>query len=144
MEKLLECLGVGLIKRKAIGHATITQTLKHYKDEQGVEHIEIQGKNGKASIRVLDWKEVEREEPLFGEVLIKTQRSDKVDSFANAQLTEGWTADTFEFGVVHSSLKSDTAKTGKTWFADQVCPFTSSFTRFLLTQRVVDLGLFHD
>lgn len=121
LDKLLESLGIGFIKRRAIQNVNITQSIKHYKDEQGVEHIDIKGKSGRGSSRTLDWKEVEQDEPLFGEVLIKSQRLEKVESLTNSLLTEGWSADTFEFGVIHSVLRSDTVKTSKVWSADQVC-----------------------
>jgi hypothetical protein len=40
-ETILEHQGVGWMKRKAINAITLTLGLRHFKDDSGVEHIEV-------------------------------------------------------------------------------------------------------
>lgn len=52
--------GIGWFTRKAIGLATITLDVKQYRDDEGVEHIDIVqtatgGIKGTTENRTLDW-----------------------------------------------------------------------------------------
>lgn len=124
-DRILQLQGVGWLKRKAITMGTLTLFLKHYKDDAGVEHIDIDqtltgGIPGTSEKRTLTWTERHNEDHIFGAVIGKTRRTkaEELDDF----LKKGWTADTYEHGVVQSYVESDTAKSGTTWIADQVWP----------------------
>lgn len=57
--------------RKAIGLATITIYVKHYQDDDGIEHIDIEQTAGPISStesRTLIWEPKEVEDRLFGSV----------------------------------------------------------------------------
>jgi hypothetical protein len=61
MDKILQLQGVSWFKRTAIANATITLYVKHYKDDEGVEHIDIDqaltgGIGGSTELRSLDCK----------------------------------------------------------------------------------------
>lgn len=116
--------GVSWFKRTAISTATVTLTIKHYKDADGVERIDIDqaltgGIPGTREERIADWVERQKEDQLFGFVVGKSRRL-KLDELDDEFLKEGWTEDTAENGVIESHVTSDTPKSGKTWIATQV------------------------
>ncbi|KAG6862431.1 hypothetical protein C0995_011871 [Termitomyces sp. Mi166 len=122
-DEVLRLQGVSWFKRKAISVGTITLKLKHYKDEEGVEHVDIDqtltgGIPGTSEKRTLAWKERHNEDHLFGAVVGKTRRT-TVDVLDDDFLKKGWTEDTLEHGVIQSYVESDTPKSGTTWIANQ-------------------------
>lgn len=40
-DQILALQGVGWLKRKAISMGTVTLDIKHYKDDAGIEHVDI-------------------------------------------------------------------------------------------------------
>ena len=72
-DRILQLQGVGWFKRNVIGLSTITLFVKHYKDTEGIEHIDIDqtvtgGIPGTSENRILDWVERHKEDGLFGYV----------------------------------------------------------------------------
>jgi hypothetical protein len=123
-DTILSLQGVGWLKRKAIIYGTVTLAVKHYKDDAGVEHIDIDqtltgGIPGTTETRTLSWTERHNEDHIFGAVVGKTRRI-KAEELEDDFLKKNWTADTFEHGVVQSYVESDTPKSGTTWIANQV------------------------
>ena len=125
MEEVLRLQGVGWLTRKAIRMATIYLTIKHYKDNDGVEHIDIaqnaSGRHETREERTLTWTEHEHLDDLFGAVIGKSRRVN-ADDLDKPFLKDGWTPDTYEHGIIQSYAKSNTSKSGTTWVANQVCP----------------------
>jgi hypothetical protein len=110
--------------RSAISLATVTLYIKHYKDESGVEHIEIDqrltgGIPGTFESRTLDWTPRDHDDHLFGPVVGKSRRI-KIDELDNEFLGKGWLQDTEQHGLINAYAQSDTPKSGKTWIAEQV------------------------
>jgi hypothetical protein len=108
----------------AIKYGTITLSVKHFKDENAVEHINIDqtitgGIPGTRETRTLIWKEEEKNDSIFGYYIGKSRRV-PVDQLDVPFLKEGWTADTIKHGLVQSYVVSDTAKSGIRWIANQV------------------------
>lgn len=104
--------------------ATITLYVKHYKDDGGVEHIDIDQKltggiSGTAERRILDWTFRENEDHIFGPYLGRSRRV-KLDEIDNDFLRKGWLPDTEEHGAINSYVHSDTPKSNTTWIAEQV------------------------
>ncbi|KAG5653336.1 hypothetical protein H0H81_000958, partial [Sphagnurus paluster] len=102
-QEILTLQGVGWLKRKAIAVATITLNVKHHKDDQGVEYIDIDqtltgGIPGTTEKRTLTWTERENEDHMFGAVIGKSRRV-KVDELEDDFLKRDWTTDTLEHGV---------------------------------------------
>lgn len=58
-------------------------------------------------------------------------------------LKETWLQDTLDNGAIQSYVESDTAKSGKTWIADQVCMSSSDILSSYL-QRPPSLRRFGD
>ncbi|KAJ7099604.1 hypothetical protein C8R43DRAFT_1048524 [Mycena crocata] len=122
-DRILTLQGVGWIKRKAISLGTVTLAIKHYKDDAGVERVDIDqtltgGVPGTREERILTWTERENEDHLFGAVIGKSRRvapSELEEEF----LKTGWTADTVEHGLIESYVYSDTPKSNTTWIGDQ-------------------------
>lgn len=117
--------GIGWLKRKAIALATITIFLKHYKDDTGVEHIDIEqtmtgGIPASNENRTLDWTPREVEDKTFGHVIGKSRRTN-VDDLDIDFLKKGWTSDTLTHGLVQSYVESNTPKSGISWIGNQVC-----------------------
>lgn len=126
--------------------ATVTLYVKHYKDDDGVEHIDIDqrltgGIPGTTENRILDWTSREHNDRLFGHVLGRSRRV-KVDKIENEFLRNGWLPDTVQHGGINSYVESDTPKTGTQWIAEQVCqsyqPLIGSPTKHLTD---LDLGI---
>ncbi|KAJ7786161.1 hypothetical protein B0H16DRAFT_1489378 [Mycena metata] len=122
-DKILALQGVSWIKRTAISMGTVTLTIKHYKDSESVEHVDIDqvltgGVPGTREERILSWTERTNEDHLFGAVIGKSRRC-KVDELDEDFLKKAWTADTIEHGVIQSYVYSDTPKSGTTWIANQ-------------------------
>ncbi|KAI0076232.1 hypothetical protein K474DRAFT_1663209 [Panus rudis PR-1116 ss-1] len=125
-DEILRLQGVGWMTRKAIKLATLYLTVKHYKEDD-VEHIDIDqvltgGVGATTELRVLNWQERNHEDHVFGPVIGKSRRI-KVDDVENEWLREGWTNDTKEHGLINSWVQSDTAKSGRTWIAEQTWGF---------------------
>ena len=123
-EEILVLQGVSWWMRKAIMYGTITLDVKHYKDREAIEHIDIDqtitgGIPGTTEKRTLWWKEAATKDPVFGNVIGKSRRT-KIDVLRDEFLKRNWTQDTLEYGVVQSYVESDTPKSGTTWVADQV------------------------
>jgi len=123
-EKILELQGVSWFTRKAIMMSTISLDVKHYKDGEGIEHIDIDqtltgGIPGSTEKRTLWWKEAPHEDHIFGHVIGKSRRT-KIDVLQEEFLKKNWTQDTLKYGVVQSYVESDTPKSGTTWVANQV------------------------
>ncbi|KAJ6509394.1 hypothetical protein C8R47DRAFT_1098549 [Mycena vitilis] len=115
--------GIGWLKRKAIAVATVTLSIKHYKDDEGVEHVDIDqtltgGIPGTREERTLWWKERSTEDSLFGAIIGKSRRC-QVSELDEEFLKKEWTADTIEHGVIQSYVVSDTPKSKTTWVANQ-------------------------
>ncbi|KAF8078762.1 LCCL domain-containing protein [Lyophyllum atratum] len=122
-DEILRLQGVAWLKRKAIGYGTVTLNIKHFKDEAGAEHVDIDqtltgGIPGTSERRTLTWTERENEDHLFGAVIGKSRRT-KVDILEDEFLKKNWTEDTFEHGVIQSYVESNTPKSGTTWIANQ-------------------------
>jgi hypothetical protein len=123
-DAILKAQGVGWFLRRAIGLASITLAIKHYKDDAGVEHIDIDqtltgGVPGTTERRTLWWQEKEHEDAIFGSVIGKSRRI-KAEDLKEEYLTKDWTADTYDHGLVQSYAESNTQKSGIKWIADQV------------------------
>jgi hypothetical protein len=131
----------------AIKFGTVTLSVKHFKDENAVEHIDIGqtvtgGIPGTREIRMLTWKEQGNNDHVFGYYIGKSRRV-PVDQLDVAFLKEGWTADTIEHGLVQSYVESDTAKSGTSWIADQVslqACFRTTLPIYRQKYIYVDLG----
>ena len=137
--------GISWLTRRAIALATITLYVKHYKDDGGVEHIDIQqtltGITGTTETRTLDWTFREHQDYLFGAVLGKSRRV-KLDQIENEFLRSGWLPDTEEHGAIESYAKSDTPKSGTTWTGEQVRRFSYRLVLQLFPKLTIqsDLG----
>ncbi|KDR69577.1 hypothetical protein GALMADRAFT_255791 [Galerina marginata CBS 339.88] len=122
-DTILQLEGVSWLKRKAVGLGTVTLSIKHYKNEDGVEHIDIDqtltgGIQGASELRTLQWKGQEDEHPLFGAVIGKSRRV-KAEELDIAFLQSDWTADTLEHGLIQAYIESNTVKSRTTWIANQ-------------------------
>jgi hypothetical protein len=123
-DQILTLQGVGWFKRKAISSGTVTLYIKHYKQDDGVECIDIDqtltgGISGTREERVLDWEERAKEDHLFGAIVGKSRRL-KAEEIENDFLRTGWTEETLEHGLVESYVISDTAKSRTSWIGQQV------------------------
>ncbi|KAI0800864.1 hypothetical protein C8Q74DRAFT_450529 [Fomes fomentarius] len=128
-DEILRLQGVSWFTRKAISLATIYVTIKHYKDENGVEHIEADqtltgGIKGTNEHRILDWTERTHEDHVFGPVLSKSRRV-KLEEVEREWLKKDWLLDeSLPDGlIIYTTAKSDTEKSGTTWTSEQVWGF---------------------
>lgn len=116
--------GVSWFTRRAIAMAYLYLTIKHYKGDDGVERIDIDqvltgGVGASREERTLDWKERETEQQLFGPVLGRSRRI-QLEELEDDYLKNGWLPDVAEHGGVQAIAQSDTAKSGRTWYSEQV------------------------
>ena len=143
-DEILRLQGVSWWMRSAIGLATVTLYVKHYKDESGVEHIEIDqrltgGIPGTFENRTLDWTLREHNDSLFGPVVGKSRRV-KLDEIDNEFLRKGWLQDTEQHGAINAYAQSDTPKSGTTWTADQVQFRLNPSPTLIVSRRFGDLN----
>lgn len=122
-DEILRLQGVSWFKRRAISIGTVTLYVKHYRDSEDIEHVDIDqtltgGIPGTTEKRTLTWKERENDDSLFGAVIGKSRRT-TVDVLDEPFLQKNWTEDTLEHGVIQSYVESDTKKSGTTWIANQ-------------------------
>jgi len=125
-DEILRLQGLSWWTRKAIGLATITLYVKHYKDDEGTEHIDIDqrgtGGIGSTELRTLNWEPRPVEDRIFGAIVGKSRRV-KIEDVENEYLNKNWLADTLEHGAVESYVESDTPKSQTTWIANQIWGF---------------------
>lgn len=119
-DEILSAQGVGWFNRKAISYGTVTFYIKHYKDDDGIERIDVQPTVAKipgfTAHRILDWTEREHQDHVFGNSVIKDRRV-KVDELDHEILKKGWTEDTLRHGVVHICARS---ASDAAWATNQV------------------------
>ncbi|KAG2154693.1 hypothetical protein DEU56DRAFT_375555 [Suillus clintonianus] len=121
-DDILKLQGVSWFKRRAISMFTLTLVVKHYGDEAGIEHIDIQqtlsgGISGTDENRILDWEERSESDDVFGAVIGQSKRV-KPEEVEDEFLKSGWTEDAVEDGLVLAVARSDTAKSGMDWRAE--------------------------
>ncbi|KAB2574046.1 hypothetical protein DBV05_g7327 [Lasiodiplodia theobromae] len=108
-DAILSLQGIPWLVRRAIGFATVTLICKQYKDENGLEHIDIDqvtspslpGKSATPEERVLDWEWRDHENGIFGKVKGRTRRitlADLPDDEDGMFMKEGWDESTIEGG----------------------------------------------
>ncbi|KAJ7278923.1 hypothetical protein C8J57DRAFT_1304952 [Mycena rebaudengoi] len=122
-DPILQLQGIGWFKRKAISIGTVTLYIKHYKNDESIECIDIDqtitgGIPGTREERVMSWTERHTEDSLFGAVVGKSRRVN-ASELEEEFLTKNWTADTLEHGLIQSYVYSDTPKSGTTWIGNQ-------------------------
>ncbi len=128
-----------------IAYSTITLDIRHYKDDDGEEHIDIvqtlSGGISNTEDRTLSWKEREVQDGIFGAVVGKSRRCTTEElNELEEYLTKGWTNDTYQHGLVQAWSKSDTPKSGTTWTASQVSTLARSYAINTMSDEIIDLG----
>ncbi|KAH7912587.1 hypothetical protein BJ138DRAFT_769527 [Hygrophoropsis aurantiaca] len=126
-DEILRLQGVSWFKRRAISMFSLTLVVKHYKDDDGVEHIDIDqtlsgGIPGTSENRTLNFQEHTEDDDVFGAVIGKSRRVD-LKEIEDEFLRNGWTDDTYEQHAIQSIAWSDTPRSGKTWRAVQTWGF---------------------
>ncbi|CCX30157.1 hypothetical protein FPQ18DRAFT_315313 [Pyronema domesticum] len=121
--EILTLQNVRWMTRTAIGLATITLDIKHFKDKEGVEHIDIQqtmtgGIKGTEEKRTLDSVERGHKDHIFGNVVGKTKRC-KVEEVEDEYLKTGWETAMVEEGVIDSYVVNKEVD----WVAHQIWGF---------------------
>ncbi|KAF8272757.1 hypothetical protein EI94DRAFT_1565356 [Lactarius quietus] len=126
MDGVLSMQGVSWFNRTAISYGIITLYVKHFKDENGIEHVvsdqTLTGIPGTTEIRILDSTIREHYDYLFGAVIGKSRRRN-VGDIEDDFLKGGWLPDTMEHGVIATWAESDTKKSGYSWTSDEVWGF---------------------
>jgi len=126
-DKILTLQGVGWATRKIINRATITLQIKHYKDAQGVEHIDTEqtltgGITASPEPRTLDWTPRKVNHSLFGATIGKSRRISVAD-ITDGYLTSGWLPDVHRDGAVEACAKSDHENNPHAWKSDMIWGF---------------------
>lgn len=124
MDEILSLQGVGWVIRKALKAANGSLTIKHTTDANGVEQLVIEtsvggGVAGGTEAVPLDWQERAKADGPMGPTIGKGRKIAIAD-VTEAYLKEGWVVDANQGGVFNIVMKSDTAKTGKSWTNEQV------------------------
>jgi len=121
-DEVLTLQGVSWFVRKTISMATLTLDIKHYKDDDGVEHIDIaqtlSGIKGTSEKRTLDGKERPHRDHIFGNCVGSSKRV-KLEDVEKGYLRDGWAEDLVKEGLVDSFV----ANTENDWTAHQIWGF---------------------
>jgi len=125
--KILTLQGVPWWKRIIINRATITLDVKHYKDDGGIEHIDIDqtltgGLKGTTEQRTLDGVQREHKDDIFGSILGRSRRV-PVEELKEEWLKAGWTEGTLAHPIIDAWGTSDTEKSGLKWTVEQTWGF---------------------
>ena len=110
--------------RKIIKTATITLHIKHYKDAEGVEHIDIEqtltgGITASPEERTLDWTWRKTDNSLFGSIVGRSRRIPVAD-VTDKYLSSGWLSDVSRDGAIEANAESDKEKNSHSWQSDMV------------------------
>ena len=129
-DKILALQGVGWATRKIISKATITLHINHYKDSQGVEHIDIEqtltgGITASPELRTLDWTPRKVDHSLFGATIGKSRRIPVAD-IHDGYLKSGWLPDVSRDGAIEVYAESDKEKNSHTWKSNMVSDISPS------------------
>ncbi|KAI0304249.1 hypothetical protein B0F90DRAFT_1626063 [Multifurca ochricompacta] len=127
IDPILYMQGINWLNRTAISYATITLHVKHYKDENGIEHINSDqvltgGITGTTENRVLDGTLRDHYDYVFGAIVGESTRR-KLEDIEDDFLKGTWLSDTQEHGAICSWLRSDTEKSGYSWTSEEVWGF---------------------
>lgn len=127
-DQILSLQGVGWVTRKIIKTATITLHIKHYKDDQGVEHIDIEqtltgGVTASPEHRTLDWTPRKVDNSLFGAAIAKSRRI-PVAEITDEYLKQGWLPDVSRDGAIEAYAESDKEKNSHIWRSNMVSGFS--------------------
>ncbi|EOD51883.1 putative lccl domain-containing protein [Neofusicoccum parvum UCRNP2] len=127
-DAVLSLQGVSWFLRKTIGLATVTLNHKHYKDADGVEHIDIDqvitpGLQGTRELRTINWTWRDHKDIVFGAVkgrTRKTRLADVADDEDGRWMKEGWDEATLEKG---ECIETYVESQDKGWTANQFWGF---------------------
>lgn len=143
-DAVLTLQGIGWLKRKAIGLATVTLSIKQYKDESGVDHIDIDqtatgGIKGTSEVRTLDWTDRSHDDHIFGSLVAKSRwlpnsgaEWDALDDFLKQDWLEEKVGPNGECFVQNSAVNESVG-----WFATQIWGFALINGVRYYTRRVV-------
>jgi hypothetical protein len=123
-DKILTLQGVGWVTRTIINNATITLYIKHYKDEEGAEHIDIEttltgGLTASPEDRTLDWTWRNADNNLFGSIIGRSRRIPVAD-ITDEYLNSGWLPDVSRDGAIEAYAEADKEKNSHSWKSDMV------------------------
>ncbi|KAG1716008.1 hypothetical protein ID866_1173 [Astraeus odoratus] len=132
-DELLRLQGMSWLKRRAVSACTVALSVRHYTDDAGVEHIDIDQKligaipggiSGGNDNHILDFQERQYDDEVFGLLIAKTRRI-SVEEIEDEFLRTGWSEDTVADGVIHTIAWSDPVKntSGYKWTAEQTWGF---------------------
>ncbi|KIY61882.1 hypothetical protein CYLTODRAFT_459479 [Cylindrobasidium torrendii FP15055 ss-10] len=119
LDEVFRLQGVGFVKRKAFGVASVT-TYVHHHTTDGVEHLNLDnvatgGLPGVKERNPLNNVEASNEDSFFGKTK-RTSRRTQINDLSSEWLKKAaWTDDTKEFGVIHLS---STGGEKKAWTAE--------------------------
>lgn len=143
-DKILAFQGVSWVTRKIINNATITLSIKHTKDDQGVEHINIEttltgGITASPEPRTLDWTFRSVDHNLFGATLSRSRRLPVAD-ITDDYLKQGWLPDVSRDGAIEAYAKADKEKNSHTWESDMIWGFEDIKGERRYTRRIKFTG----
>ncbi|KAF8481382.1 hypothetical protein JB92DRAFT_3038955 [Gautieria morchelliformis] len=144
LDRVLALQGVGWLTRKAIGLSPITQEIKQYTDESGMEHIDVESilPGGLKSVecRILDDSEQHEKDDLFGYIVRRSKRVKRSELTHEYMKGNCHEAEAEEDGVLQMTVRSDTAKTKTTWVLEQVWGFEELDGVRYSTERIHFVG----
>ncbi|KAI6047758.1 hypothetical protein EDC04DRAFT_2619802 [Pisolithus marmoratus] len=126
-DELLRLQNVSWHKRKMAQMFNVALYTKHYTDDNGVEHIDMDQKlvggiPGGSDNHTLDWQERDVTDLVFGLLSVKTHRV-SLESIEDEFLKTDWTEDTIADGVIHTVISNKNPGDGHAWKAEQTWGF---------------------
>ena len=138
-DRILTLQGVGWVTRKIVNTATITLYIKHYKDEEGVEHIDTKriitgGITASPEKKTLDWTWRNGDNNLFGSTIGRARRIPVAD-ITDEYLKSGWLPEVSRDGAIEVYGETDKEKNSLSWKSDVVSGSSryESWTSHVLT-----------
>lgn len=126
-DELLRLQGMSWFKRQAVAAFNLTLAVKHYTDDAGVEHVDIDQKlsggiPGGSDNHPLDYIERPYIDDVFGPLVFKSRRAPILE-IEEEFLKQDWADDTIADGVIHTVAWSDGKTESPKWKAEQAWGF---------------------
>lgn len=130
LDTVLELQGFDLPTLKAFYTGTISLAIDHFKDREGLEHLDVDV-SGSGDVQrnreehVLDWNAHTIRNPVYGPIKSKSRRI-KLLSMRGLKLckmirqSDGWAADAVENGVIEVHTECVGPDSRKSWTCDEV------------------------
>lgn len=123
--------------------ASVSLTLKHAENSDGVEQIDVKqvatGGIENSEQHILDWTVRPHVDKVFGAMQVKGRRI-KIEDLEQDYLKADWLTDVQKHGIINMQAENDKSKSGRVWTIMQVWGFAEIHGERRLVRRAYGIG----